>query len=64
MSRVKLTYWQTGWEWVGFLNDYPDEITDADSLEELIERLKEYYYILTSELNDEKRHTIEIDVWN
>ncbi len=62
MSKVKLTYWQSGKDWVGFLNDYPEEITDADTLEELIEKLKEYYYLYNNFIKDETTHTIEIDV--
>lgn len=36
----KITYWQDGEFWLGYLNDYPDFVTQGESYEDLIEHLK------------------------
>ena len=43
MSKVKYTYWQDeGW-WLGYLEEYPDYLTQGESLEELKENLRDLY---------------------
>jgi len=40
MRKTKITYWNDGDFFIGFLNDYPDYETQAYSKEELLENLR------------------------
>ncbi len=40
MRKIKFTSWQDGEFYLGFLNNYPDYLTQAMSREELIDNLK------------------------
>lgn len=41
MKTTKFTNWQDGDYFLGFLNDYPDYVTQAFSKEELVKNLKD-----------------------
>ncbi len=41
MQKVKYTYWRDGEYYLGFLNDYPDYVTQGYSKEELLANLTE-----------------------
>jgi predicted RNase H-like HicB family nuclease len=41
MRTLKYTFWQDGEFFLGYLNDYPDYSTQAQSKEELLENLKD-----------------------
>lgn len=41
MRSIKITFWQDGEFYLGYLNDYPDYQTQGLSKEELIENLKD-----------------------
>ncbi len=43
MSKVKYTYWQDDGWWLGYLEEYPDYLTQGESLEELKENLRDLY---------------------
>ena len=43
MERKKFVYWQDGEMWLGYLEEYPDYMTQGKSLEELKENLKDIY---------------------
>ena len=47
MKTVRFVYWQDGDMWLGYLEDYPDYITQGESLEELRENLRDIYDDLT-----------------
>jgi predicted RNase H-like HicB family nuclease len=40
MKTIKYTWWQDGQFFLGFLNEYPDYLTQAYSKDELLENLK------------------------
>jgi len=40
MRTIKFTSWQDGESFIGFLNDYPDYLTQGMSSEELADHLK------------------------
>ena len=40
MTKVRFVYWQDGKWWLGYLEEYPDYITQGETLEELEENLK------------------------
>jgi predicted RNase H-like HicB family nuclease len=48
MERIKFTYWQDEDMWLGYLEEYPDYMTQGESLKELKENLKDIYQELTS----------------
>jgi len=43
MEKIKITYWQDGDFWLGYLNDYPEYTTQGLSLDDLTENLKDIY---------------------
>ncbi len=57
MNKSKITYWQDGLYWLGYINDYPEYVSQGLSLEELIENLKD----ISDELIPGKRITIELE---
>ncbi|MFB3897594.1 MAG: type II toxin-antitoxin system HicB family antitoxin [bacterium] len=48
MDTKKYIYWQDGNMWLGYLIEYPDYLTQGETLEELQEHLKDLYKDLTS----------------
>jgi len=48
MGTVKFKYWQDGKWWIGYLEEYPDYMTQGETFEELKENLKDLYKDLTS----------------
>ncbi|MDI6765308.1 MAG: hypothetical protein QME52_00525 [Bacteroidota bacterium] len=48
METKKFSYWQDGDMWLGYLEEYPDYITQGVTLNELKEHLKDLYKELTS----------------
>jgi hypothetical protein len=48
MQTVKYVYWQDDEAWLGYLQDYPDYWTQGETLDDLIEHLRDLYRDLTS----------------
>jgi hypothetical protein len=48
METTKFIYWQDGDMWLGYLEEYPDYMTQGETLDELKENLKDLYKELTS----------------
>lgn len=48
MGKIKFVYWQDGRWWLGYLEEYPDYMTQGKSLEELKENLKDLYKDLSA----------------
>ena len=48
MSRARYIYWRDGEKWLGYFEEYPDYMTQGDSLEDLQECLKDLFSDLTS----------------
>jgi predicted RNase H-like HicB family nuclease len=48
MTAVKFVYWQEKDFWIGYLQDYPDYLTQGESLEELKDNLQDLYRDVTS----------------
>ncbi len=48
MQSVKIVVWQDGDAWIGYLQEYPDYLTQGSSLEDLREHLKDLYAELSS----------------
>lgn len=47
MKSLGFTYWQDGAEWIGYLDEFPDYLTQGSSLEDLKEHLSDLYQDLT-----------------
>jgi len=47
MSTARYVYWQEEDAWLGYLQDFPDYWTQGESLDDLIEHLKDLYADLT-----------------
>jgi len=48
VNRARYVYWQDGDQWLGYFEEYPDYMTQGESLEDLQESLKDLYQDLTS----------------
>ena len=48
MKKVRYIYWQDKDMWLGYLEEYPDYLTQGQTIEELQEGLKDLYEELTS----------------
>lgn len=48
MHNIRYIYWQDGDFWLGYIEEYPDYMTQGLSLEELKENLTDLYKDLTS----------------
>jgi len=45
---MRYIYWQDGNMWLGYLEEFPDYMSQGESIEELQENLKDIYQELTS----------------
>ena len=43
MSTVRYVYWQDGSMWLGHLEEFPDYMTQGESIEELRDNLKDIH---------------------
>lgn len=62
MKTLRYVYWQDGEMWLGYLEEFPDYMTQGQSVEELVENLKELYADLTSGQIPGVRRVAEIQV--
>ena len=62
MTLLKYTYWRDGEMWLGYLEEYPDYMTQGENMEELQENLKDIYQELISGAIPSVRHVAELAV--
>ncbi|MEW6067955.1 MAG: type II toxin-antitoxin system HicB family antitoxin [Nitrospirota bacterium] len=62
MERMKYIYWQDEGMWLGYLEEYPDYMTQGETKEELEENLKDIYRELTSGTIPHVRKVAELQV--
>ena len=62
MDKPKFTYWQDEDMWLGYMEDYPDYLTQGKTLAELEENLKDIYNELRSGKIPHVRRTAELNV--
>ena len=48
MERKRYVYWKDDDMWPGYLEEYPDYMTQGETLKELKENLKDIYHDLSS----------------
>ena len=47
MQTIKYIYWQEEDAWLGYLDEYPDYWTQGNSLDDLLEHLKDLFIDLS-----------------
>lgn len=62
MTTVRYVYWQDGNMWLGYVQDYPDYMTQGETLEDLQEHLKDLYDELTSGRIPAVRRVAELQI--
>lgn len=62
MNKIKITYWKNENSFLGYINDYTEYNTQGDSLEDLIENLKDIYQDIIDEKIPGVRKTLELEL--
>lgn len=62
MKKLRFVYWQDDAFWLGYLEEFPDYMTQGESLGELEENLRDIYKELTSDTLPLVRRVGELDV--
>jgi predicted RNase H-like HicB family nuclease len=62
MASVRYIYWQDGDMWLGYVEEFPDYMTQGESLDELREQLKDLYEELTSGRIPSVRRAAELPI--
>ncbi|MCJ7576545.1 MAG: type II toxin-antitoxin system HicB family antitoxin [Dehalococcoidia bacterium] len=62
MGSARFVYWQDDDVWLGYLEEYPDYMTQGKSLEELKENLKDIQDDLTSGAIPYVRKVAELEI--
>jgi hypothetical protein len=62
MTTVGFTYWQDAEFWIGYLDEFPDYMTQGTSLDDLREHLADLHKDLTSGLIPNVRRHAELKV--
>lgn len=62
MKNVGYVHWQDGDMWLGYLEEFPDYMTQGESLAELEENLRDIYDDLTSGAIPNVRRRAELQI--
>ena len=62
MNTIRYVYWQEEDMWMGYLEEFPDYMTQGDSLEELQENLRDIYGDLLGDKIPGVRHVAELPI--
>jgi hypothetical protein len=62
MQHIRYVYWQDGDAWLGYLEEFPDYMTQGESLADLEEHLRDLYKDLTSGVIPCARKVAELHV--
>ncbi|MGD1001801.1 MAG: type II toxin-antitoxin system HicB family antitoxin [Candidatus Brocadiia bacterium] len=62
MNAVRYVYWQDGEMWLGYLDEFPDYMTQGETLEELQKNLRDIYDDLTGGKIPGVRHVAELPI--
>jgi predicted RNase H-like HicB family nuclease len=62
MKGIGYVHWQDGEMWLGYLEEFPDYMTQGESLAELEENLRDIYTDLTSGAIPNVRRRAELQV--
>ena len=62
MERKKFTYWKDDEMWLGYLEEYPDYMTQGETFDELKENLRDIYQDLVGGAIPHARKSAILDV--
>ncbi|NTU42548.1 MAG: type II toxin-antitoxin system HicB family antitoxin [Nitrospirales bacterium] len=62
MEKKRFVYWEEDGMWLGYLEEYPDYMTQGESFEELKENLADIYKDLSSGVIPSVRKMAELEV--
>ena len=62
MKTVRYIYWKDDDMWLGYIEEYPDYMTQGESLEELQDNLKDIYTDLSSGVIPGVRRAAELQI--
>ena len=62
MNSLGYTFWQDGDDWLGYLDTYPDYMTQGASVEDLKEHLLDLYRDLSSGAIPAVRQHAELEI--
>lgn len=62
MNTTRFIYWQDNNMWIGYLEEYPDYMTQGETLDELKENLKDLFKDLTSGVIPSVRKLAELEI--
>ena len=62
MKSLRYVYWEDEEFWLGYLEDYPDYMTQGESLEDLQEHLRDLYADLSGGLVPSVRRIAVLEV--
>ena len=62
MKTARYVYWQDGEMWLGYIEEFPDYMTQGQTLEELQTNLKDIYEDLTSGKVPGVRHVADLQI--
>ena len=62
MQSIRYVYWQDGDAWLGHLEEYPDYLTQGESLSDLEEHLRDLHKDLSSGVIPSVRKLAELRV--
>jgi predicted RNase H-like HicB family nuclease len=62
MKTMKYSYWQDEEMWLGYLEEYPDYWTQGETIEELVENLRDLYQEFASGTIPCVRRVAELEV--
>jgi len=62
MRAQRYVCWQDGEAWLGYLEEFPDYVTQGDSLDDLKEHLRDIYADVTGGVIAAVRRSADLDV--
>ena len=62
MNTARYVYWQDGNMWLGYLEEFPDYMTQGETLEELQENLRDIHADLLGGEIPAVRHLAELPI--
>jgi len=62
MKTVRYVYWKDEAMWLGYIEEFPDYMTQGESLKELQENLKDIYDDLIGGKIPSVRHVAELQI--
>jgi hypothetical protein len=62
MNTTRYVYWQDGDMWLGYIEEFPDYLTQGDTLEELQANLRDIYDDVSGGMVPGVRHVAELPI--